>query len=208
MLSPHTVPVGDSTPSLLSILREVHLLESVSHRNIIAYHHAWLETCLVSRSAFAPPVPTLHVLMEFADGGSLQGFVEARRGADLDGGASAAGEDKDRRRERLRRARTKEGRERAVHLLKVEDVVSLFEGIVSGLAFLHGRNILHLDLKVRGRTLRGSTCGMRRELILSELRSLTGRERTAALGRRCTPPYVQAQRFRQRDRRQLSRRAP
>ncbi|GJN93231.1 hypothetical protein Rhopal_006278-T1 [Rhodotorula paludigena] len=168
------IPVGDSTPSLLSILREVHLLESVSHRNIVAYHHAWLETCLVSRSAFAPPVPTLHVLMEFADGGSLQGFVEARRGADLDGGSSAAGEDKDRRRERLRRARTKEGRERAVHLLKVEDVVSLFEGIVNGLAFLHGRNILHLDLKAENVLLHWDDDALLPTCKLSDFGNATG----------------------------------
>lgn len=135
-----SVPVGDSTPSLLSILREVHLLESATHANITRYHHAWLETS-PSRSAFAPPVPTLHILMEFANGGSLQGFVDARRGT------SAPGADEGGR-ERARRAR-REGRQRAVHLLRVEDVVTLFRDVAEGLAFLHGRNILHLDLKAR-----------------------------------------------------------
>ncbi|BGP51178.1 putative serine/threonine-protein kinase iks1 [Rhodotorula kratochvilovae] len=129
------IAVGDSTPSLLSILREVHLLESATHANITRYHHAWLETSS-PRSAFAPPVPTLHVLMEFANGGSLQGFVDARKGAAAEGeGAEGA------------RRRRRQGRERAVHLLGVEDVLRLFEDVVEGLAFLHGRNILHLDMK-------------------------------------------------------------
>ncbi|KPV71538.1 uncharacterized protein RHOBADRAFT_30943 [Rhodotorula graminis WP1] len=132
------IPVGDSTPSLLSILREVHLLESATHANITRYHHAWLETS-PSRSAFAPPVPTLHILMEFANGGSLQGFVDARKGTSTPTGEEGG-------RERARRAR-REGRERAVHLLRVEDIMTLFQDIVEGLSFLHGRNILHLDLK-------------------------------------------------------------
>ncbi|GAA5903945.1 hypothetical protein JCM8208_001735 [Rhodotorula glutinis] len=132
------IPVGDSTPSLLSILREVHLLESATHVNITRYHHAWLETA-PPRSAFAPPVPTLHILMEFANGGSLQGFVDARKGTSTPTAEEGG-------RERARRAR-REGRERAVHLLRVEDILTLFRDIVEGLSFLHGRNILHLDLK-------------------------------------------------------------
>lgn len=142
-----TVPVGDSTPSLLAILREVHMLESASHPNIVAYHHAWLETASPINSRFVPKVPTLHILMEFANGGSLQGFIDARKGSpatpdeedyhDGHGAAHAA------------RRRRKEERARAVHLLRLEDVLTLFEQVVHGLAFLHGRNILHLDLKVR-----------------------------------------------------------
>ncbi|GAA5884356.1 hypothetical protein JCM3774_005403 [Rhodotorula dairenensis] len=142
------VPVGDSTPSLLSILREVHMLESASHPNIIAYHHAWLETSAPTRSRFVPKVPTLHILMEFANGGSLQGFVDARKGAppSPEGERGPGGNDGHLAARAARRKR-KEAREQAVHLLRLDDILTLFEEVVRGLAFLHGRNILHLDLK-------------------------------------------------------------
>lgn len=48
---------------------------------------------------------------------------------------------------RAARRRRKEAREQAVHLLRLDDILNLFEEVVRGLAFLHGRNILHLDLK-------------------------------------------------------------
>src|ERR1700722_18005458 len=51
------IAVGESHSYLLKILREVRLLESLRHPNIITYHHAWLETCQFS--AFGPRVPTL-----------------------------------------------------------------------------------------------------------------------------------------------------
>ncbi|GAA5984467.1 hypothetical protein JCM10908_003360 [Rhodotorula pacifica] len=145
------VPVGDSTPSLLSILREVHMLESASHPNIVAYHHAWLETTAPTQSRFVPKVPTLHILMEFANGGSLQGFVDARKGAvpfereeeEEAGGTVGNGH---RAAEAARRQR-RGAREQAVHLLRLDDIFTLFEEVARGLAFLHGRNILHLDLK-------------------------------------------------------------
>jgi serine/threonine protein kinase len=35
----------------------------------------------------------------------------------------------------------------AVHLLSAEEVHSLFRDVVEGLGFLHGKSILHLDLK-------------------------------------------------------------
>lgn len=150
------VPVGDSTPSLLSILREVHMLESASHPNIIAYHHAWLETAAPTQSRFVPKVPTLHILMEFANGGSLQGFVDARKGSPTaaseggGGGGAEGGEEMDGHgAARAARRRRKEAREQAVHLLRLDDILILFDEVVRGLAFLHGRNILHLDLKVR-----------------------------------------------------------
>ncbi|GAA5963131.1 hypothetical protein JCM8115_001030 [Rhodotorula mucilaginosa] len=145
------VPVGDSTPSLLSILREVHMLESASHPNIIAYHHAWLETAAPTQSRFVPKVPTLHILMECANGGSLQGFVDARKGsptAASEGGGGEGGEEMDGHgAARAARRRRKEARGQAVHLLRLDDILNLFEEVVRGLAFLHGRNILHLDLK-------------------------------------------------------------
>ncbi|KXN86651.1 Serine hydroxymethyltransferase 4 [Leucoagaricus sp. SymC.cos] len=72
------IAVGESHSYLLNILREVRLLERLHHSNIITYHHAWLETCQFS--SFGPRVPTLHVLMQWAEGGSLDDFIDIRLG--------------------------------------------------------------------------------------------------------------------------------
>ncbi|KAF8815160.1 kinase-like protein [Phlegmacium glaucopus] len=72
------IAVGNSPSYLLKILREVRLLERLHHPNIIAYHHAWLESCQFS--SFGPTVPTLHVLMQWAEGGSLDDFIDTRLG--------------------------------------------------------------------------------------------------------------------------------
>ncbi|KAI0042819.1 kinase-like protein [Auriscalpium vulgare] len=72
------IAVGQSSSYLLQILREVRLLETLRHPNIITYHHAWLETAQFS--SFGPKIPTLHVLMQWADGGSLDDYIDARLG--------------------------------------------------------------------------------------------------------------------------------
>lgn len=125
------------------------MLESASHPNIIAYHHAWLETSAPTQSRFVPRVPTLHILMEFANGGSLQGFVDARKGAPPSPEVELDSDNRGHHAARAARRKRREAREQAVHLLRLDDVLTLFEEVVRGLAFLHGRNILHLDLKVR-----------------------------------------------------------
>jgi hypothetical protein len=51
------IAIGQSASYLLNILREVHLLETLRHPNIITYHHAWLETAQFS--SFGPKIPTL-----------------------------------------------------------------------------------------------------------------------------------------------------
>lgn len=51
------IAVGHSHEYLLRILREVRLLESLRHPNIISYHHSWLETNRFS--SFGPSIPTL-----------------------------------------------------------------------------------------------------------------------------------------------------
>jgi hypothetical protein len=63
--------VGGSKPQKLCLCAnkrpQVRLLETLRHQNIITYHHSWLETCRFS--AFGPSVPTLFVLMQWAEGG-------------------------------------------------------------------------------------------------------------------------------------------
>ncbi|TFK28473.1 other/IKS protein kinase [Coprinopsis marcescibilis] len=72
------IAVGESHSYLLKILREVRLLERLHHPNIVTYHHAWLENSQFS--SFGPRIPTLHVLMQWAEGGSLDDFIDIRLG--------------------------------------------------------------------------------------------------------------------------------
>ncbi|KAJ7152651.1 kinase-like protein [Mycena crocata] len=188
------IAVGESHSYLLNILKEVRLLEQLHHPNIVTYHHAWLESCQFS--SFGPKVPTLHVLMQWAEGGSLDDFIDVRLGrqsqhihfhpaarlsdtlpqtpaaddrqANVDNSPGpdqlsrsarirafrefqrAPPEQRERVREEM--ARTRSGGSApatwtAVHLLSAEEVQSLFRDVVDGLAFLHAKSILHLDLK-------------------------------------------------------------
>lgn len=44
---------------MLNLGLQIRLLETLHHKNIITYHHAWLETCQFS--AFGPKVPALQL---------------------------------------------------------------------------------------------------------------------------------------------------
>ncbi|CUA73088.1 putative serine/threonine-protein kinase iksA [Rhizoctonia solani] len=163
------IAVGDSPSYLMEILREVRLHSKLHHRNIITYHHAWLESARFS--TFGLAIPTLHVLMQWAELGSLDDLILQRlgvkapdRGPDPSeppsgeyqtreerirafraravGGPSHTSGDV-RKREARRRAREM----KAVHLLSAEEIRSLFGDVVAGLAFLHESSFLHLDLK-------------------------------------------------------------
>ncbi|KAI0305273.1 kinase-like domain-containing protein [Multifurca ochricompacta] len=167
------IAVGQSASYLLKILREVHLLETLRHPNIITYHHAWLETAQFS--SFGPKIPTLHVLMQWAEGGSLDDYIDARLGRSThlphptSPHASThddeSSPDLHSRSARIRaframqRApssekpalRAKLGNNdhtwKAVHLLSAEEALGIFGGVAAGLGFLHDKSILHLDLK-------------------------------------------------------------
>ncbi|KAH9822399.1 kinase-like domain-containing protein [Melampsora americana] len=73
------VAVGHSGPELLKVLSEVKCLETLRHQNITQYHHAWIEKAQLSR--FGPPVPVLFILMDYANGGTLDAYIETRKGA-------------------------------------------------------------------------------------------------------------------------------
>ncbi|KAI0674365.1 kinase-like protein [Trametes maxima] len=190
------VAVGQSHSYLLNTLREVRLLEKLHHPNIITYHHAWLEPSQFS--SFGPRIPTLHILMQWAEAGSLDDLIDTRlgrrapnlphfrtsgptsRGASSPSSPSPTPSTPEQgysrtarirafralqrappeERERLRHemglngngTQTREGRRgpadwKAVHLFSAEEVYGLFTDVVSGLAFLHEKSILHLDLK-------------------------------------------------------------
>lgn len=67
------VPVGTSHSWLVKMLKEVTLLGQLKHPNIIEYKHAWLENRKLSQ--FGPEVPCLFILMELANGGNIEEFI-------------------------------------------------------------------------------------------------------------------------------------
>ncbi|KAL1693879.1 kinase-like domain-containing protein [Schizophyllum commune] len=189
------IAVGESHEYLLKTLREasahIRLLEQLHHPNIITYHHSWLETAQFS--PFGPRIPTLHVLMQWAEGGSLDDLIDLRQGkavkhvhfhpvsspadvfSPIQDPASeepveefdvsrmsraarikafrafqrAAPDERERIKARMGMGdkRRREAAWKAIHLLSAEEVKSLFGDVVEGLAFLHAKSILHLDLK-------------------------------------------------------------
>ncbi|WFC97741.1 putative serine/threonine-protein kinase iks1 [Malassezia yamatoensis] len=146
------VPVGDQAETLLSSLNEVHLMESLNHPNVISYKHAWVEMTQIS--PFTPVVPTLHVLMMAANGGSLADWIAARAG-ETDEASMQSTPRVERLKDEFRQRRaamqckgSESTRARTgVHLLREEEIVQLLQDITHGLAFLHEKGILHLDIK-------------------------------------------------------------
>jgi len=147
------IPIGDHNENLLSSLHEVHLMETLIHPNIINYKHAWVEMSQIS--PFTPRVPTLHVLMMAANGGSLADWISARAGG------RGNKEESLRYIERVERLKAEFKQRRAkaarrehlmatttgIHFLREDEIVQLLRNITQGLEFLHERNILHLDIK-------------------------------------------------------------
>lgn len=68
------IPVGASHEWLARMLKEVNLLESLRHPNVIEYKHAWLE--MRKLHTFAPNCPCLFILMELANGGNLEEYLQ------------------------------------------------------------------------------------------------------------------------------------
>lgn len=69
------VPVGDDVLYLQNVLREVRILEEVKrHPNVVEYNHSWVDTAKLAD--FGPPVRCLFILMEYANEGSLDTYLE------------------------------------------------------------------------------------------------------------------------------------
>lgn len=148
------VPVGNHDDTLCQSLGEVHLMEELIHPNVIHYKHAWVE--MSQASLFTPRVPTLHVLMMAANGGSLADWISARSGDSTEHTKSPTMNQTyvDRLKTEFRKRRhAKEcveprGSTRTgIHFLREEEIVQLMIDVTRGLDFLHNRGVLHLDLK-------------------------------------------------------------
>ena len=117
-------------------------------------------------SPFSPSVPTLHVLMMAANGGSLADWIAARAGDNESDDAPSASprvhrlkaEFRQRRAAAARRGGEAPRARAGVHLLREDEIVQLMRDITRGLGFLHDKGILHLDIKVRCDTDAAGQC--------------------------------------------------
>ncbi|KAJ2757848.1 putative serine/threonine-protein kinase iks1, partial [Coemansia nantahalensis] len=147
------VAVGNNHQWLQRMLREVKLLESLRHPNVVEYKHSWLETHQLT--AFGPKVPCLFILMEYANGGNLQEYMESRLPAAGDGSESSTSIKgrilRERRQSRLApNVPAAGGQDTAAggpRVLSVDQIWSFFADICGGLAHLHQLQIIHRDLK-------------------------------------------------------------
>lgn len=69
------IPVGDDISYLQNVLKEVRILEEVKrHPNVVEYNHSWVDEAKVAD--FGPTVRCLFILMEYANEGSLESYLE------------------------------------------------------------------------------------------------------------------------------------
>lgn len=81
---------------------------------------------------------------------SLDKYIRSRGGLRESGVDSGTDAEALKRKARMRRQSRSSGHNpdaRPIHLLNQEEILSLFCDIVSGLAYLHEHNMLHLDIK-------------------------------------------------------------
>jgi serine/threonine protein kinase len=73
---PFHISCSDNRAWLVRTLREVRALQRLHHPHIVQYQHAWLE--YHKSGDFGPVVPSLFILMEFANGGNLADLIAER----------------------------------------------------------------------------------------------------------------------------------
>ena len=164
------VAVGDNHAWLEKMLREVHVLR-LRHRNLINFHHVWLEVSRLTQ--FGPPVPTLYLLQEFASDGDLEKYI-------LTYGKTEPPQPSTRR----RRKSTTWLEEQPTQPLPVAEILSFTKDIVAGLNYLHQNGIIHRDLKPSNCLLSASKVGSVPRVLVGDFGEgqLEGAKRAGPMG--------------------------
>lgn len=133
------IPVGDDSEWLRKVLVEVQLLQKLSHPNLVAYRHVWLENFQINQ--FSPAIPCAFILQQYCNAGDLHNYIFG----------SNVPFTNDDLKEQIR-TRTR-GQSDAVNqfplprFMQFEEIFSFFRDITSGLHYLHRHNYIHRDLK-------------------------------------------------------------
>ncbi|KXS18511.1 kinase-like protein [Gonapodya prolifera JEL478] len=144
--------VGESHRWLVSVLKEVKMLERLRHPNIIEYKHAWLEQYQLT--PFGPPIPVLFILMELANASNLEDYVQMES-------SDTPRPPRPRRPSRLIASPASDPRPafwyggvgidpstgRRVRYLTERQIWHLLLDACSGLAHLHACGVVHRDVK-------------------------------------------------------------
>ncbi|KAJ2908401.1 putative serine/threonine-protein kinase iks1, partial [Coemansia aciculifera] len=203
------VAVGNNHQWLKRMLREVKLLESLRHPNVIEYKHSWLEMHRLTK--FGPNVPCLFILMEYANGGNLQEYIEPKSSLSSSSPLLASGDLNASLKQRILQMRRQSHQGKGIamsasngadagltgsgrRILDIDQIWSFFSDICSGLAHLHQLQIIHRDLKHMNLLLHWKdlahkdTSGEMPRLLLTDfgeceiLSHLEKRDRTGATG--------------------------
>ena len=152
------IPVGDDHEWLEKVLVEVQLLQNLSHQNLVSYRHVWLED--VQLSQFGPSVPCAFVLQQFCNGGDLHEYIC---------GSAQPATSPEQLKERLRRQSKNQELPpqdlRSFRKLSLEEILSFFKDITSGLNHLHINGYIHRDLKPNNCLLHSTGKGEPRVLV-------------------------------------------
>ena len=152
------IPVGDDHEWLEKVLVEVQLLQHLSHQNLVSYRHVWLED--VQLSQFGPSVPCAFVLQQFCNGGDLHEYIC---------GSAQLTTSPEQLKERIRRQSKHQEPPpqdlRRFRKLSLEEILSFFKDITSGLNHLHVNGYIHRDLKPNNCLLHRTGKGEPRVLV-------------------------------------------
>ncbi|KAJ1679554.1 putative serine/threonine-protein kinase iks1 [Spiromyces aspiralis] len=142
------VAVGNNRAWLERMLREVTLLETLRHPNIIEYKHSWLEVNSLTKFG-----KQFDLSSECANGGNLEEYMQEAHD-DVASQFLTDAERKKRRKAELRH-RLNQGASAApagetrppARYLSVDEIWEFISDICSGLSHLHSHGIIHRDLK-------------------------------------------------------------